>query len=124
MLKKTFTYTDYNGIERTEEHFFNLTKAEVLELEASTTGGLSEYIKRIVAAKDMPAIFEIFKKIVMLSYGIRSDDGKRFMKKDKNGYPYAEEFAQTEAFSDLIVELATNDKAAADFMNGIVPKQN
>lgn len=124
MLKKTFTYTDYNGIERTEEHFFNLTKAEVLELEATTTGGLSEYIKRIVAAQDMPAIFDIFKKIVMLSYGKKSDDGRRFMKKDRDGYPFAEEFAQTEAFSELLTELATDDKAAADFMNGIVPKQN
>jgi hypothetical protein len=124
MLKKTFTYTDYNGVERTEDHYFNLNKAEILELEASTTGGLSEHIKRIVAAQDMPAIYNIFKTIVMMSYGVKSEDGKRFIKKDKNGYPLAEEFAQTEAFSDLIYELATNDKAAADFMNGIVPNQN
>lgn len=124
MLKKTFTYTDYNGVERTEDHYFNLTKAELLELEASTTGGLSEQIKRIVAAKDMPAIFDLFKSIVMKAYGKKSDDGRRFVKKDRDGYLLAEEFAQTEAFSELIYELATDDKAAADFMNGIVPSQN
>ena len=124
MLKKTFTYTDYNGVERTEDHYFNLTKAEILELEATTTGGLSEHIKRIVAAQDLPSIFNLFKSIVMKSYGIKSEDGKRFIKLDKEGYPLANEFAQTEAFSQLITELATDDKAAADFMNAIVPQQN
>ena len=124
MLKKTFTYTNYNGVERTEDHYFNLTKAEILELEATTTGGLSEYIKRIVAAQDMPSIYNLFKTIVMKAYGQKSDDGKRFIKIDRSGYPLAEEFAQTEAFSELIYELATDDKAAAAFMNSIVPNAN
>lgn len=117
MLKKTMTYTDYNGIERTEDHFFNLSKAEIMEMEMSTTGGLAEMIKRIVAAQDQPAIIKIFKELILKAYGVKSPDGKRFIKSDEISL----EFAQTEAYSQLFMELATDADAAAAFVNGIIP---
>ena len=117
MLKKTITYTDYNGAERKEDFYFNLTKAEIMEMEMSTSGGLTEMINRIVAAQDAPAIIKIFKELVLKAYGVKSPDGKRFIKSDE----LATEFAQTEAYSQLFMELATDADAASAFVNGIVP---
>lgn len=117
MLKKTITYVDYNGSERTEDFYFNLNKAEVMEMEMSTTGGLTEMINRIVAAQDAPAIIAIFKKLILKAYGEKSPDGKRFIKSEG----LAEAFSQTEAYSQLFMELATNADKAAEFVNGIVP---
>ena len=121
MLKKTITYTDYNGSERTEDFYFNLTKAEIMEMEMSTTGGLADMIKRIVAAQDMPSIIKIFKDLILKAYGEKSADGKRFQKVGPDGYKLCNDFEQTEAFSNLFMELATNADAAAAFVNGIVP---
>lgn len=117
MLKKTFTYTDYNGVERTEDHYFNLSKAELMEMELSTTGGLAEMINKIVAAQDAPAIVKVFKDLVLKAYGQKSADGRRFIKSKE----LADEFSQTEAYSQLFMELATDADAAAKFVNGIVP---
>lgn len=117
MLKKTITYTDYNGSERTEDFYFNLTKAEIMEMEMSTTGGLAEMINRIVAAQDMPAIIKVFKDLVLRAYGEKSADGKRFVKSDE----IATGFAQTEAYSILFMELATDADKASEFVNGVVP---
>lgn len=118
MLKKTITYTDYNGNERTEDFYFNLTKAEIMEMEMSTTGGLAEMIKRIVAAQDAPAIIKVFKELILKAYGEKSPDGKKFIKSEE----LSNSFAQTEAYSQLFMDLATNADAAADFVNGITPK--
>ncbi len=115
MLKKTITYTDYNGVERTEDFYFNLSKAEAMEMELSTSGGLTEMVRRIVAAQDTPTIIKVFKEILLKSYGEKSPDGKRFIKSEA----LSEEFAQTEAYSQLFMELASDDKAAAAFVNGI-----
>lgn len=117
MLKKTITYTDYNGSERTEDFYFNLTKAEIMEMEMSTSGGLTEMINRIVAAQDAPAIIDIFKKLILKAYGVKSPDGKRFVKSEE----LSTEFSQTEAYSQLFMELATNADEASKFVNGIVP---
>lgn len=117
MLKKTITYVDYNGVERTEDHYFNLSKAEIMELEMSTTGGLAEMIKKIVAAQDAPAIIKVFKDLVLKAYGEKSADGKRFVKSQE----ISTAFSQTEAYSQLFMELATNAEEAANFINGIVP---
>lgn len=117
MLKKTITYTDYNDVERTEDFYFNLTKAEIMEMEMSTTGGMAEMIQRIVKAQDSPAIVKIFKDLVLRAYGEKSADGKRFIKNDE----IREAFAQTEAYSILFMELATDADAAAAFVNGITP---
>lgn len=118
MLKKTIIYVDYNGDERTEDFYFNLSKAEIMEMELSTTGGLAETIQKIVNAKDVPAIVKIFKDLILKAYGEKSVDGKRFMKSQE----ISEAFSQTEAYSQLFMELATSAEAAAAFVNGIVPK--
>lgn len=117
MLKKTITYTDYNGSERTEDFYFNLSKAEIMEMEMGTSGGLAEMITRIVAAQDAPAIIKIFKELILKAYGEKSPDGKRFVKSEE----ISNAFAQTEAYSDLFMELATDADAAAKFVNGIIP---
>lgn len=119
MLKKTITYKDYNDVERTEDFYFNLTKAEVLEMEMSVSGGLAEMITRIVAAQDQPTIMKIFKDLVLKAYGEKSPDGKRFIKSDE----IATAFSQTEAYSQLYIELATDADAAAKFVNGIIPAE-
>lgn len=120
MLKKTVTYIDYNGVERTEDYYFNLTKAELAEMELSTTGGFAEMIKKIIAAKDLPSIIRVFKQLVLESYGIKSDDGRRFIKSEE----IRTAFSQTEAYSTIFMELASDDQAAADFVNGIMPKMD
>ena len=121
MLKKSITYTDYNGNERTEDFYFNLTKAELMEMEMSTTGGLAEAIKNIVAAQDAPSIIKIFKDLILKAYGEKSPDGKRFMKEDADGRPLYPKFRDTEAYSIIFMELATDADKAAEFINGIIP---
>ena len=121
MIKKTITYTDYNGVERTENFYFNLNKAEVLEMEMGTEGGMAETIQKIVDAKDAPAIIRVFKDLVLKAYGVKSDDGRRFMKTKPDGTRYADDFKETEAYSQIFMELATDADAAAKFVNGIVP---
>ena len=117
MLKKTITYTDYNGVERTEDHFFNLSEAEIMEMEMGTVGGLAEMISKIVAAQDAPSIIKVFKDLILKSYGEKSPDGKRFIKSEE----LSTAFSQTEAYSVLFMELATNAEEGAKFVNGIVP---
>ena len=119
MLKKTITYIDYNGTERKEDFYFNLSKAEIMEMEMGTTGGMVEMINRIVAAQDAPAIIDVFKKMILRAYGEKSADGKRFIKSKE----ISEAFSQTEAYSQLFMELATDADAASKFVNGIVPAQ-
>lgn len=117
MLKKTVTYTDYNGVERTEDFYFNLTKTEIMEMELTTSGGLAEMITKIVEAKDGPAIIKVFKDLVLKAYGEKSPDGRRFIKSGE----IADAFSQTEAYSQIFMELATDADAAAAFVNGIIP---
>lgn len=122
MLKKTITYEDYNGVERTEDHYFNLSKAELMEMELGVSGGMTEMIQRLVAAQDGPAIAKVFKDLILKSYGIKAADGKRFMKIDpETGRRLAEDFVETEAYSQLFMELATDADAAANFMKSIMP---
>ena len=119
MIKKTITYVDYNDVERTEDFYFNLSKAELMEIEMSTSGGLVEMINRIVAAQDAPAIIKVFKDLILKAYGVKSLDGKRFEKSDK----LRTEFEQTEAYSQLFMELSTDADAASKFVNGIMPSE-
>ena len=121
MLKKVIKYTDYNGVEREEPKYFNLSKAEIMEMELSTVGGFAEMIEKVVKAQDIPTIVSVFKEIILKAYGEKSPDGKRFIKVS-NGVRLADEFAETEAYSVLFMELATNAEEAAAFVNGIVPE--
>ena len=116
MLKKTITYTDYNGNSRTEDFYFNLTKTELMKMEMGTNGGLSEMVKSIIAAQDQAALIQIFEDLILKAYGVKSLDGKRFEKSSQ----LSEAFAQTEAYDQLFMELATDADAAAQFINGIV----
>lgn len=118
MLKKTIKYTDYEGVEREEDFYFNLNKAEVMEMQLSTDGTLTKLIQKIIAEKNVPKLVEIFKQLILKSYGEKSLDGKRFIKNDQ----LLEEFTQTEAYSNLFMELSTDSDAAAAFVNGIIPK--
>lgn len=117
MLRKTITYRDYNDLERTEDFYFNLSKAEIAEMELSTTGGLTAMLQKIVTAQDTPSIIKVFKDLLLRSYGEKSDDGRRFIKSKE----LSDAFSQTEAYSILFMELASDDKAAAAFINGIIP---
>lgn len=117
MIKKTITYSDFNGTERTEDFYFNLTKAEITKMELSIKGGLAEMIQRIVAAQDTPAIIDVFEDLIKRSYGVKTPDGRGFVKRADD----LEAFMATEAYSQLFMELATDADAAAKFVNGVVP---
>lgn len=117
MLKKTITYVDYNGNERVEDFYFNLTKAEATEMELSVEGGLTKKLEDIVNSQNNKEIIALFKEIILKAYGEKSQDGKRFIKSEE----LSEAFSQTEAFSELFMELALDEKATTDFVNGILP---
>lgn len=119
MLKKTITYTDYEGVQRTEDHYFNLSKAEAIEMQVGEVGGFDAMIKRIVAAEDNKKIVEIFKELILKAYGQKSPDGKRFIKSKE----LSEAFSQTEAYVELYIELATVTEAAVAFVKGIMPPE-
>lgn len=121
MLQKTIKYKDYNGNERSKTFYFNLNKAELAEMQLTTKGGLDEMIQRIINTQDVPKLIEIFKDIILKSYGEKSADGEMFIKKDENGHKLADRFAQTEAYSELFMELSTDSTEAAAFINGIIP---
>lgn len=118
MLKKTITYSDFNGNELTDDFYFNLTQAEAVELNYSVEGGLEAYVNGITKSQNYKEAIELFKKLIQLSYGVKSPDGKRFIKNQQ----ILDEFMETEAYSNLFIELATDTDAAAEFVNGIAPK--
>lgn len=118
MLKKTITYTDYNGVERTEDFYFNLSQAEIMDMEMSITGGMTQMINKIVDAKDNVALYKLFTDLITKAYGEKSADGRRFIKSKE----ISESFTQTEAYSVLLNEFVTNSDSAAKFVNAIIPK--
>lgn len=117
MISKTMTFVDYNGVERTETYYFHLTKAELTKMEMSTHGGYAEMIERIVQAKDAPAIMSVFEELIHKSYGVKTPDGRGFVKRKED----LEAFVQTEAYSDLFMELLTDTEYAIKFFNGVIP---
>lgn len=119
MLKKTVTYTDFNGVERTEDFYFNLTMQELTEMELEVEGGLTTILDKIIKAQSVPELVKYFKIILLKAYGVKSDDGRRFIKNDE----VRADFESTQAFSDIYMEFANDDKAAADFVNAIMPKE-
>lgn len=121
MLRKVIKYTDYNGVDREEPFYFNLSKAEIMEMEMSTVGGFAEMVQKIVDAQDMPTLIKVFKDLILKAYGEKSADGKGFLKLDDEGRPLSRKFVQSEAYSVLFMELSTNTEAATAFINGIVP---
>lgn len=117
MLKETLKFVDFDGNEREEDFYFNLTKAELLQMELSVKGGFHTYVERIIKAQDTTELIRIFKELLDRSYGVKSDDGRRFIKNEE----VLSDFKQTEAYSDLFMMLATDADKAARFVNGIFP---
>lgn len=117
MLKKTITYTDYNGVERTEDHYFNLSKAELIMMESSVSGGMKQRLEKIVQTQDNVEIMKVFQDLIHRSYGEKSPDGKRFIKSDE----LSTAFEQTEAYSELIMEIMGDAGKASAFINAIIP---
>lgn len=119
MLKKNIKYVDYDGNDRAEDFYFNLNKAEVIELQLGTVGGLTKTLEKIVQEKDTSRIIEYFKTIILKAYGEKSADGRRFIKSQE----LRDAFEQTEAYSELFMELASDAKMAAEFIDGVLPKE-
>lgn len=117
MFKKTITYTDYNGNERVEDFYFNLSKAELMEMEMSIPGGMKGMLEKVISSQDTGKIVEIFKTILLKSYGEKSEDGKRFMKSPE----LSKAFSETEAYDIMFMELAQDANKASEFINGIIP---
>lgn len=118
MIKETITYTDFNGNERTEDFYFHMTEAELADWELSVEGGLSAKIIAAMKSSEINETIKIYKEILIKAYGEKSPDGRRFIKNDE----VRDNFVQTQAFSDLYMKLATDSDAAAEFINGIMPK--
>ena len=119
MVKKTITYTDYNGVERTEDFYFNLTEAELIDMQMNEVGGLGELIQKVTAARDDVTTYNIFKDLIRRAYGEKSPDGKRFIKTPE----VKDAFMQTEAYSIIFMELMQDEEKAAAFVNGIIPQK-
>lgn len=119
MIKKTVTYEDFNGEETTEDVYFNLTKAELIEYEVREKGGMSSVLERISKSDDGNLIMQTFKDILLMSYGEKSDDGRRFRKNEQ----IREDFASSMAYDAIFWELCTDADSAAAFVNGLVPKK-
>lgn len=118
MLKKTITYVDYNGVERTEDFYFNLSKAETLGYINSERGGIEAFITKVVKAEDNTKLWDIWSDFIARCYGEKSEDGRRFVKSKE----LSEAFMQTEAYSNLMIELLSDSDGtvAANFVNSVV----
>lgn len=117
MLIKKITYTDYNGEERTEDFYFSLNKAEILRMDMSKRGGMEEYLKRMIAENDPEKLTIMFEELILSSYGIKSEDGKKFMKSKE----ISEDFKNTAAYAELFFELASDTNAVTNFLVGMLP---
>ena len=117
MFKKTMTYTDWNGVERTEDVYFNLSKAEILEMQLTTEGGFDNMLERMIKAKDTIALVKLYKQLILKAYGKKSEDGRRFEKSEE----ITREFVESPLFSDIYMELTLDDEKAQEFVRGIMP---
>ena len=120
MIKKTIAYKDYDGNEREEDFYFNINRAEAVEMQAKVGGGLDAFIRRIVSERDTEKLVGFFKELILMSYGQKSFDGRRFEKSKE----ITDSFVQTEAYPTLFMELANDADKAAEFVNGIIPHDN
>lgn len=119
MLRKVIEYTDYNGEKRKEAFYFNLSRAELIEMEMVTKGGMENLLQSIIDTKDNRKLFELFKELITKSYGVKTPDGKRFVK----NADLTEAFVQSEAYTELLLELMGDDAAGhvSEFVKGIMP---
>lgn len=117
MIKKTVTYHDYNGVQRTEDFYFDLSEDKIVEMAVSKDGGIEAFIKRILQTRDQQEIVRMFREYLRLTYGEKSDDGKYFVQNDE----VFEKFKSTRAYEKIFMELAFNADAAAEFINKTIP---
>ena len=120
MFKYEIAYTDYNGEKRKDWAYFNLSRAELMEMELSTTAGVEEMIRMLIATKDNAKIVQIYKDLILKSYGIKSEDGRRFIKSQA----LREEFEQSEAYSEFFMQMMTNSELQNEFINKVVAGTN
>ena len=118
MYKITETYTDYDDNQRTEDFYFNYSKAELADLQFSVAGGLAGMIDKIIKTNDIPELVTLFRELIQKAYGQKSNDGRRFIKSPE----LTKEFTETVAYSQIYMRLATDSKAAQEFINKVVPK--
>lgn len=119
MFTKTITYTDFNGLERKENFYFHFSEDEIVEMELANEGGFSDFLKRIIDAKDQSMLIKEFKKFVLKAYGEKSADGRRFVKSDE----ISKAFSETPAYTKLYMELAFNSESASKFVNALIPPE-
>lgn len=122
MYTRTIKYTDYDGVEREEKFYFNISKAEFFEMQLGVAGGYGEQIQQVINSKDVPGTLKIFKDLIRKAYGVKSADGKSFIKKAPDGHLLADDFEQTEAYSIMFMDLATNEEIAKEFLDKAIPK--
>lgn len=117
MLKKSITYVDYNGVERTEDFYFNLNKAETLGYIIGFEGGIESFIEKVVQEEDVKKLWDLWSDFILMCYGEKSSDGRRFIKTKE----LSEGFKQTEAYNNLVMELVSGKGADnAKFVNAVV----
>ena len=116
MHKEVITYNDLNGVQRTEDFYFDLSKPEIVKMQASAKGGYDVQLKSIAASLDGAKIMDFFENFVSKAYGVKSEDGRRFMKSDE----ISRSFMETPAYEVLFEKLVTDDKYAADFVNAVM----
>lgn len=119
MIKKTITYEDYNGTERVEDFYFNLSKAELTEMELSIEGGYASMLNNIINSKSLPDLMAEAKKLILKAYGEKSTDGRRFVKSEELSLA----FSQTEAYSQLFTQFISDADMASKFVNGVMPAE-
>lgn len=119
MYIKEITYKDFNDMDRTEKFYFRLSQSELTEMDCTTEGGMLQYIERITSTQDKKELIKLFKELILKSYGVKSDDGKRFIKSEE----LSKEFSETNAYDKLFMLLATDATEAAKFANGIMPAE-
>lgn len=119
MYTKKITYTDYNGEQRTEPFYFNLNKGELIKLQLSKNGGYQAFLRRLLDTNDQAEIIKVFDQFIKDAYGVKSDDGKRFIKNQE----VLDEFTQSEAYSELLTELISDEKAQLEFIQGLMPAE-
>lgn len=119
MMKKTVTYTDYNGVEKTETFYFGLTESELVKMQMSEYGQMQDRLRNISSSKDAAKIMDQFADLLRLSYGVKTPDG-RFVKK-RNGELLFDEFESSAAYDAIFMELCTSTDAVVEFAKGILP---
>ena len=126
MLAKTITYNDYDNNERTETLYFNMNKMELTEFAADLPDDVFKNVSGVKSIQDVAkvankmgskGIIKFIKELVLRSYGVKSEDGRRFIKSKE----LSEEFSQTIAYDMFMSELMSDDKAASNFVNGLIP---